>query len=42
MVGDFVIKKVSKPAQTQAAIISAINESGVDLSEKVSEPEEEV
>lgn len=42
MVGDFVIRKVSKPAKTQAAVVRAINESGVDLREEISEPEEEV
>lgn len=31
LVGDFVIRKVPKPASTQADIVSAINESGVEL-----------
>ncbi len=34
LVGDFIIKKVGKPAQTQSAIVSAIEESGVHLSEE--------
>lgn len=37
MVGDFVITKVSKPAHTQAKIVSAIKESGVELSEEAQE-----
>jgi uncharacterized membrane protein YwzB len=37
MVGDFVITKVPKPAQTQANIVSAIKESGVELSEAIQE-----
>lgn len=35
MVGDFVITKVSKPAETQAKIVSAMKESGVSLSEEI-------
>lgn len=35
MVGDFIISKVPKPAQTQANIVSAIKESGVTLGEEV-------
>lgn len=37
MVGDFIITKVPKPAQTQANIVSAIKESGVELSEEIQE-----
>lgn len=39
LVGDFVIRKVPKPAKTQANIVAAINESGVDLSEETTEAE---
>lgn len=41
LVGDFVIRKVAKPAKTQAEIVTAINESGVDLSEEAIETEED-
>lgn len=34
LVGDFVISKVPHPAQTQANIVSAIRESGVELEEQ--------
>lgn len=34
LVGDFNIKKVAKPAQTQAAIVEAIESSGVKLNEE--------
>ena len=34
LVGDFVITKVPKPAQTQAKIVTAIKESGVELDEQ--------
>lgn len=34
LVGDFIIKKVGKPAQTQSAIVSAIESSGVRLNEE--------
>lgn len=34
MVGDFIITKVPRPAQTQAKIVSAMKESGVTLSEE--------
>jgi len=34
LVGDFVIAKVPHPAQTQADIVSAIKESGVNLDEE--------
>lgn len=39
LVGDFVIRKVAKPAKTQAEIVAAINESGVELSEENTEAE---
>lgn len=31
LVGDFVVRKVPKPAKTQASIVAAIKESGVEL-----------
>lgn len=34
LVGDFVITKVAKPADTQASIVAAIKESGVELNEE--------
>ncbi|MFO0970930.1 MAG: PH domain-containing protein [Candidatus Saccharimonadales bacterium] len=34
LVGDFVISKVPHPAETQAEIVAAIKESGVELDEK--------
>lgn len=34
LVGDFVVSKVPHPAETQAEIVSAIKESGVDLEEQ--------
>ena len=34
LVGDFVISKVAHPAETQAHIVSAIKESGVELEEQ--------
>lgn len=37
MVGDFIITKVSRPADTQAKIVSAIKESGVILGEEIQE-----
>ena len=40
MVGDFVIAKVPKPADTQANIVSAIKESGVTLREEAEFVEE--
>ena len=39
LVGDFLITNVSKPAQTQASIVGAIKESGVELSEEASDVE---
>jgi len=39
LVGDFVIRKVAKPARTQAHIVAAITESGVKLNEEVPEVE---
>jgi len=39
LVGDFLITNVSRPAQTQAGIVSAIKESGVELSEEASDVE---
>lgn len=37
LVGDFVIKNVPKPASTQAQVVTAIKESGVELDEEVPE-----
>lgn len=34
LVGDFVLTKIPKPADTQAHIVTAIKESGVELSEE--------
>ena len=34
LVGDFVITKVSKPAETQSKVVASIKESGVDLDEE--------
>lgn len=39
LVGDFFISNVSKPARTQASIVSAIKKSGVKLSEETSDVE---
>jgi hypothetical protein len=39
LVGDFMIKQVSKPAYTQSRIVSAIKESGVELDEEASDVE---
>ncbi|MCA9309326.1 PH domain-containing protein [Candidatus Saccharibacteria bacterium] len=35
LVGDFVIKNVPKPASTQAQVVTAIKESGVELDEEI-------